>query len=288
MNKSKLVLSGIILMIQGSFAFSFMALCVKFASETLPSLEIVFFRSLFGVLMIAWIITKKKISFFGKEHKLLTLRGLSGFTALALHFYTLSKISLGTGMILNYTSPIFVALFAILFLGEKPGLLILSMIGLAFGGVSLLLGFEPNGWHIAFLTGILSAIFAAISYVLVRAIKHKESPFTIIFYFTGLSTVSSAFFLPGNFMWPNLFEWLLLIGVGLGSFYGQLWMTISLRRTPASIATPFSYVAPILTFFYGFLFFDEKLSLSSLLGVLLIILAGCVISWKGTRRPKIA
>ena len=97
-------------MIRASIGFSFMAVCVKFASQTLPSGEIIFFRSLFGSLMIGGWILRRGVSFLGRNRRLMLLRAMSGFVALSLHFYTIAHLSLGTAVILNYTSPIFAAL----------------------------------------------------------------------------------------------------------------------------------------------------------------------------------
>lgn len=286
MKQSESALKGILLMSQAAFAFSVMALCVKFASRTLPSLEIVFFRSLIGMLMILAVMLKRKISILGQERGLMTLRGLTGFIALTLHFYTIAHLPLGTAVMLNYTGPIFAAIFAAFFLGEKPGWILIAMILVSFSGVFLLVGGEIHGFSWMIFLGILSAVFVGIVYVLIRAIRHRESPYTVIFYFTIVSTLGSVFFLPFGYKWPDLREWLLLAGVGVGSFYGQLWLTTSLRHAPASLVSPFSYLTPLFSFVYGILFFGERLSEIALIGAGLIILGGVTISYSEARAQK--
>ncbi len=274
-------------MVRAAFAFSLMALCVKITSRTLPSLEVVFFRSLIGTLMLAAIMKAKKVSFAGGKYKLLmVLRGVTGFIALSLHFYTIAHLPLGTAVMLNYTGPIFAALFAVIFLKEKPGLILWLLTLLSFTGIFMLVGARIDAWNLMVCLGLLSAVFVGMVYVSIRALGHHESPLTIIFYFTAISTLGSLTFLPFGFRWPDWHEWLLLICVGIGSFYGQLWMTIALRRAPASLASPFSYLTPLASFFYGFLFFGDKLSRVSLAGAGLIILSGILISWVGTRKAS--
>ena len=279
MKRSKPYLSGILLMCKASFAFSIMALCVKFASQTLPSLEVVFFRSLIGTLMILALIRVKKVSLWGKEKTLMVLRGLCGFLALSLHFYTIALLPLGTAVLLNYTGPIFAAIFAVFLLKEKPTVFLFSMILISFTGVYFLTQGDFYRNNLPFFLALLSAVFVGMVYILIRAIKHRESPLTVIFYFTAVSTLGSLGFLPLGFKWPNLYEWLLLAGVGVGSFYGQLWMTISLRRAPAALVSPFSYLAPLLSFLYGSIFFGERWTFKSGLGAFLIILGGSLISY---------
>lgn len=235
------------------------------------------------ILALMW---RKRVSLFGKNRRLMIFRGLCGFIALSLYFYTLGHLPVGTAVLLNYTSPIFSAILAVLFLNEKISRFLLSMIFMAFAGVYLLLQAEWNGSSFAFATGLISAVFAAGAYVLIRAIKHRESPLTVIFYFVSISTIGSLFYLPFGFRWPDLGGWLAVVGVGLGSFWGQLWMTIALRRARASFIVPFSYLTPVLCFFYGLIFFGETLNSKSLAGTLLIILAGSLLSFFGTKPRK--
>lgn len=275
-------------MVKASLGFSAMALCVKIASRTLPSLEVVFFRSLIGTLMLVAIMRAKRVSMLGGKYKhLMFIRGFTGFLALSLHFYTIAHLPLGTAVMLNYTAPIFAAIFAVLFLSEKPGLFLWLMTLISFSGVYLLVGARLDAWNRMVLLGLLSAVFTGIVYVSLRALRHHESPLTVILYFTAISTAGSLFFLPFGFRWPDWQEWLLLLGVGVGSFYGQLWMTIALRRAPASLVTPFSYLTPLLSFVYGFLFFGDKLSVSSIIGGAMIVAAGCMISYFGTRKRTV-
>lgn len=278
-------------MCQASVAFSIMILGVKGATATLPALEVVFFRSLFGSLLMGLLIIQKRVSFLGRpeERKFLILRGVAGFLALTLHFYTMSILPLGTAVILNYTGPVFVAILASFFLGEKPGIFLLAMILTAFAGVYLLIRpefrMDPSQGMAVFLA-ILSGFFAAVAVLTIRVLRHRESPLTVIFYFTAISTLGSLFYLPLGFIWPGWREWFFLILVAAGSFYGQLWMTISYRRAPASLVSPFAYITPLLSFIYGLVFWKETLTARNGLGALLIISGGMLISVVEAKRGR--
>jgi drug/metabolite transporter (DMT)-like permease len=279
-------LSGISLMIQASIAFSVMALCVKWASRTLPILELVFFRSLIGTIVIAAVIRAKRISFWGEEKGLMALRGLSGFLALTLNFITIAHMPLGTAMLLNYTGPIFATILAVLFLKERPGFLQMALILISFAGVALLLDVRHVPLNALFLTGLLSAVFLGIVYVSIRALRHSESPYTIIFYFTGVSTLGSLFFIPFGFKWPGLTEWLLIGVIGIGSFFGQLYFTLSIQKAPASVVGPFSYLTPLLSYLSGLFFFGEALTPLSLAGACLIIFSGSFLTYIEARNQN--
>ena len=285
MKRSKLYLSGIRLMSQSALCFSVMALCVKCASATISPFQIVFFRSFFGMLMVLPMIWHKKVSVWGEKRFELTSRGVCGFGALILHFYTIAKLDLGTAIMLNYTAPIFTVIFSIFFLKERPSLSLCFLILLSFTGVVLLNTRSGVAWSPAVWLALLSSVFAAFAYLSIRTIRQHESPYTVVFYFTLISTIGSLFFLKG-WKWPDLGTWGLVAGVVISSFFGQIWMTTALRRAPAYLVTPFSYLHPVLSFGYGWLLWGDRITRVIATGVFLIVGSGSLISYFETRREK--
>lgn len=270
-------------MIASAVAFSIMGIAVKFAVQDIHPLQVVFFRSFLGLLMILFSIQRRRISLFGTEHKIMTLRGISGFLALVLHFYTIKHLELGMAVTLNYMAPVFVAVFSARVLGETPGRGFFPLLGIAFVGVVLMNAHAGFTWDPNIGLAVLSAVFAAIAYLSIRSLKEKESPHTVIFYFTGIATVGSLAFIP-CWTWPKPETWLFIAVIGVGSFYGQLWLTTAMHRAPAWLASPFIYVNPVLSSLYGWLFFSETGSVLSWVGLALIILSGTLISFFGTKR----
>jgi len=230
------------------------------------------------------LIFRTKTSWIGKNPGILASRGLIGFTALSLYFWTVTKLDLGTAVMLNYTSPIFALFWARFLGGEHPGRASRVAVLFAFTGVYFLSMPHFDAQEPALIAGLLSGLLAGSVHVLIRRSHEKESALTIIFYFTAISTIGSLFYLPFGFKWPGFQEWLALAGVGVGSFYGQIWMTIALRRAPAALLSPFSYLTPLLSFLFGIIFWKERLTWVSLLGVFLIILGGSLVSYFETRR----
>lgn len=285
MKRSKRYLSGIQLMSQSAICFSVMALCVKYASSAISPFQIVFFRSFFGMLLVLPLIWRKKVSLWGEERYKLTARGVCGFGALILHFYTIAKLELGVAIMLNYTAPVFTVIFSIFFLKERPNLSLCFLILLSFAGVFLLNTRSSIAWSPAMWLALLSSIFAAFAYLSIRTIRHRESPYTVIFYFTLLSTVGSLFFLKG-WQWPDSGSWGWIAGVVVFSFFGQVWMTTALRRAPAYLVTPFSYVHPVLSFGYGWILWGDPVTWTTAAGIFLIVGSGCLISYFETRREK--
>jgi drug/metabolite transporter (DMT)-like permease len=285
MKRSKIYLSGIQLMSQSALCFSVMALCVKYASTSISPFQIVFFRSFFGMLMVLPLIWHKKVSLWGEERFTLATRGVCGFGALILHFYTIAKLDLGLAIMLNYTAPIFTVIFSVFFLKERPSLSLCFLILLSFAGVILLNTRSGIAWSPAVWLALLSSVFAAFAYLSIRTIRNRESPYTIVFYFTFISTVGSLFFLK-DWKWPDLGTWALMAGVVVTSFFGQVWMTTALRRAPAYLVTPFSYLHPVLSFAYGWFLWGDAITWVTASGIFLIVGSGCLISYFETRRER--
>src|SRR5690554_2538270 len=105
------------MLLAGRF-FAFMQVMVKFVPH-IPAIEIIFFRSLFSLVVSYWILRKNRVPVFGNNKKLLVMRGVSGSLGLIFFFYTLQNIPLASAVTLQYLSPIFTALLGIFLVREK-------------------------------------------------------------------------------------------------------------------------------------------------------------------------
>ncbi|MBI1978286.1 MAG: DMT family transporter [Candidatus Omnitrophica bacterium] len=277
MNQLDQTARSILKMILAAVSFATMAIFVKLASDTVSSVEIVFFRSILGSLMIGAVIWKEKDSWIGLNPKVLVLRGVFGFVALSLHFYAIAKLDLGTAVMLNYTAPIFVVIFARFLLKEKITWKVNLAILVSFVGLYFLAGPQFQSKPIPIFLGLLSGIFAALAYVFIRFNGEDESPYTIIFYFTIISTIGSIPLLALDFHWPDTVEWVELTGVSIGAFFGQIYLTKSIQKAPVSFVLPFSYLTPVFCAASGALVWKEFLSGEQLVGSLIIIASGIAI-----------
>ena len=119
LNLRKEMKIAIIYMLFASLLFTIMGGVVKTLSKSIPSLELVFFRSFFSVLFIVILIIKKPIKQKGGRLKLLAFRGFLGLLGLIAFFYNIVNIPLAEAMTFSRTSPIFTAIFASIFISEK-------------------------------------------------------------------------------------------------------------------------------------------------------------------------
>jgi uncharacterized membrane protein len=133
-------------MIIASFLFALMGVAAKELSDKLSTIEIVFFRNVFGVFFILFSIYKSPLKQLGGKFWLLIFRGVAGFLALLFFFYNIANIPLGEAMTFSKTSTIFTALLAYFFLKEQIGIkgwigVIVGFIGILFIA-ELMMGYE--------------------------------------------------------------------------------------------------------------------------------------------------
>ena len=130
-NKFNLVLA--------SLFFSLMTVCVKKIDEAIPIYELVFFRSIFSLVVTSLIINKKKIKPWGKNKGLLILRGLLGTIALICIFYSIRNMPLSISTVIQYTYPIFISIFAAFLIKEKITLNLLIALFIGWFGILIIL-----------------------------------------------------------------------------------------------------------------------------------------------------
>lgn len=251
--------------------------------------ELVFFRSLISFSISAYVIKKRGIPFFGINKKWLLIRGLSGIIALTIFFFTLQKLPLAVASVVQYLSPIFTVLLAIVILKEKIMKIQWIFIITAFSGV-LLIGVnnfifgETLSLNTTWLIlGVISAFFSGIAYVAIVKLKPTDSPISIVMYFPMLTLPIMGVWCMFDFVFPHGWEWLILLMIGVFTQMAQILMTKALHASDTSRIVPFQYLGAIYAILVGWVAFDERLNSIVLLGIALIfvsVIANTLLRYK--------
>lgn len=268
-------------MLVAAALFALMSVLVKHASATFSPAELVFYRSAFGLLSIWGVIA------VGHRRLLTPLatvqikghfwRGLSGFTALVLFFYALSRLPLATAVTLNYTAPLFLAALSAWWLRERHGRGIVGAVLLGFVGIVLLLRpqLQDQAWLPA-LAGLMSGMLAAVAYVNVKNLGRLGEPeWRVVFYFTLLSTAGGAAWMAvAGFHTPQAGDWPWLIGIGITATVAQLALTRAYHRGRTLTVGSLAYTTVGFSALYGVLLFGERLPLLAWAGMAVVAAAG--------------
>jgi len=285
---------GVLYMLIASLLFAVMGAFAKLASEHMSSLEVVFFRNIFGVLVIGAAILKKPMVHRGGRPFLLFFRGLMGFVALLAFFYNIAHIPLGDAMTFSKTSPIFTAIFAWLFLKERMSLS--GWIAVMIGFVGIVFITKPTGLMLSKTDwlGIFSGIGAALAYTSVRELKKYYDTRAIVFSFMTVGTIGplllllispyvdapSLDFIFGEFVLPTGKIWVYIIGMGLFATLAQLYMTKAYGESQAGIVGAVSYSNIVFSIVIGLILGDLFPDNVMLFGIILIVFSGLLVARK--------
>ena len=133
--------------------------------------------------------------------------------------------------------------------------------------------------------GITGSLLTALAYVTVRHLANDEHRSVIIFYFPLMSVPMALPFVLANPVWPNAMEWGWLIGVGLFTQLGQIFLTQGLSSMAAARATAINYVQVLFAALWGLLFLGESINELMVMGAVLV-LGATLISIRPPRKPQ--
>lgn len=293
------LLSPALLIVYAAFLFALMGVCVKLASAQYGAGEIVFYRSLVGLALMAAVLRWRRIGLGTPVPAMHFWRSLSGTASLCLWFYAIGGLPLATAMTLNYMSSVWIALFlvggAVLIgparsaaEGAIDGRLVAAVLA-GFAGVALVLRptlEHDQLWH--GLMGLLSGLLSATAYLQVTALGRVGEPGErIVFYFSAAGVVAGAA-LTAVAAAPSAHDLrgaALLLAIGLLATTAQWMMT----RAYASGATlgiaALQYLGIVFGFVFGVWLFDDPVTTMSLAGMVLIMGAGVAATQLRGRTP---
>ena len=270
-----------------SLMFAFMGVAVRYSSLSLPNEMVVFLRNGFGlVFLLPWILRRGSAALATKRLSAHVLRTFSGLSAMYCFFYAIAHLPLGKAVLLNYSSPLFIAVIALIWLKEKASVQIMFAIVLGFIGICFILKPDAGILHQANWVGLLSAVFAAIAMVTIRDLSRTEPIMRIVFYFSMTATVISAVPLLWAWQTPSLHVVMAMAGAGLAATLGQLLLTYSYSLAPAPQIDSYTYSAVVFAAINGWIFWGERPDAWSVLGAILVISAG-ILTLQRRTMPRI-
>jgi len=284
---------GILYMLLGALISALNGAVSKILADDMSAMEIVFFRNLIGVALILYALKHTPPTLTGGKWYLLITRGLFGFSAMILFFYTITTIPLGEAITLNKTSPLFVTILAYYLLKETLNKTTLFALLIGFLGVMLIA--KPVGLSISYehFLGILGGFFAAAAYTTIKKIKDIYDARVIVLSFVGLGALLPAmFFLIApfvnapeslSFLFPAFSYptspkvWSLIIFMGIISVISQWLLTKAYSSSNLSIVGVISYTNIPFAIGFGWMLGDALPDGLTYLGIGLIVFGGILV-----------
>jgi drug/metabolite transporter (DMT)-like permease len=275
-------------MTAAALLFAVMGVCVKLASAIYSPGEIVMYRSIMGLGLMAGVMRWRGVSWRTQVPGMHLRRSISGTAALCLWFYCIATLPLATAMTLNYMSSVWMAVFliagALLIkpgLGKQPApidgrLLVAVLVG--FIGVACVLQPTLAQDQVApALVGLASGMLAAVAYLQVSALGRLGEPgIRVVFYFSvsGVLAGAALTLISGTTHGHTTNGITLLLAIGLLATAAQWMMTTAYSGGATLGIAALQYLGIAFSFLFGVLLFDDTVTPLALLGMVLIVGAG--------------
>ncbi|UYB54413.1 DMT family transporter [Xanthomonas sp. AM6] len=266
-------------MLASTLAFGLMVIAIRLASAHLSTVEIAFFRNLFGLLFLLPMLLRpgQPLPRTAQLPRYL-LRTAIGLVSMLAGFWAIGHLPLSQAIALSYSTPLFVTLAAALWLGENVRLRRWMAVLCGFLGVLAIVRPGAATFSAATLVALLAAVMSALVAIQIKQLARVDSANTVVFYTYAFWVPMSL--LPALFAWtwPHGIDWLWLLATGLFGTLGQLLWTRALRIGEVSALTPISFVQLPFVAIFGWWLFDEAPDRWTVLGSLIILGANAYIA----------
>ncbi|RIW33303.1 DMT family transporter [Bacillus salacetis] len=279
---------GILLLLVSSFGFAMMAAFVKLSGD-LPTLQKTLFRNLISAIISFGFVMHYKERLFGKKEnqKILLLRSALGTLGIVFFFYAIDELVLSDADMLNKLSPFLTIIFSAIFLKERARRFQIAAIAIAFLGTLLIIKPQFSVDVIPYLAGLLSAVFAAGAYTVLRVLGQKEKFYTVVFYFSFFSTVVLLPFVIMIYEPMETEQLIYLILAGIFATLGQFGITIAYKYAPAKEISIFFYSTVVYSALISIVLFGQIPDLLSIAGYIIIFAASFYMFMKNKEEDKV-
>ena len=289
---------GIIFILSGMALFSIQDSLIKYIFKDAALYELYFGRTLTALLLLILYlnITSKNLIIRTHYPLLTTIRVICFFFGFSFFYISLTYMSLAMANALFFSSPFFISILAIIFLGEKVGIRRWLAIIVGFVGVYVVL--DPNFQNFDYkkLAPVACALCYAISMTITKITSDKDSVYSQMFHlYIGAIGISILFFIFAgkgqfnNFSDPTLqfilrewftnpgYAWPYIILMGLVASLSFYFVFSAYSIASPSVVSLFEYSLIIWAIIIGYFLFNDIPTIRTFIGVALIIGAGIYI-----------
>lgn len=269
---------GIVYMILASLAFSVQNVIVKELSYGMGTGEIAFIRGCLSAVFIVGLMRAHHIHFSHCDRPALLFRGIMGGGGMICTFYALRGMPLADISILSQLSAFFVMIFAVVFFKESvPKRAVMPLIGIVSGACLVIRPWNFSSFNSYSFFVLAQALFAAIAYTTISRLtgSGRHHQYEIVFYFLVCAALSGAVLMGIGepIQMPGLLEWGLFAVLAVTTLAAQIFMTDAYLYGNAVVVSFVAYIAVVFNALWGFVFFDEIVTVMTVAGGVFII--GC-------------
>jgi drug/metabolite transporter (DMT)-like permease len=212
-------------------------------------------------------------------------RGLLHYAAQLGWFYALTLIPLGQVVSLEFTMPIWTAILAASFLGERMTIWKISAIALGLIGVFVIVRPAAGEINPGQLIALAAAVGFGTSVAIMKSLTRTETTVAIVFWMLAVQVVAGA--LPTFYLWvwPSPYVWGCAIAIAIGGTFSHFCMARAMLYADATIVLPMDFLRVPLTAAAGWMIYGERMDVFTVLGAMLILTGNLLNLKPPTPRP---
>jgi drug/metabolite transporter (DMT)-like permease len=261
-------------------SFSTMAIAGRELSAELTTFQILFFRSLAGFVLMVVLLSRTgwwqlKTQYFGIH----VIRNLAHYGGQYGWFDGIALIPLAEVFAIEFTMPIWTAIFAVLLLGERISRQRKIAIAIGFAGVLVMLRPGIAVVSPAALAVLAAALAYGFAHALTKKLSGTDSPMAILFYTTAIQLPLALIPALRDWAWPSLAMWPWVIGVGTAALAAHYCLTRAFMLEDAAVVMPIDFLRLPFIAVIGFVFYDEPIELWVFIGAAIVFFG----SWLNLR-----
>jgi drug/metabolite transporter (DMT)-like permease len=272
-------LRAALLMLGSTLAFGLMAIAIRYATRYVPTQEVAFFRNAFGLLaLLPMLIRPGSAPLKTQQLPRYFLRSAIGLASMLCAFWAIGHLPISQAISLSYSTPLFVTIAAVLWLGETVRMRRWAAVIIGFIGVLIIVRPGSTSFTPGTLVAVGAAVLSSLVAIQIKQLTRIDSADTVVFYtyvfWVPLSLVPALFV----WVWPTGLAWVWLVATGVLGTLGQLLWTRALRLGEVSALTPISFMQLPLVSLLGWLLFNETLDRWTVIGAGIILGANAYIA----------
>lgn len=276
-----------LLMLVALLFFTVMGVFIRLASQTIPVMEVVFFRNFLGALCLLPLILRSGIKTIKMVRpRLFIYRGIVNFIGMAAGFTAVTLIPLAEVTALNFTCPLFITLGAAMFLGEIIRIRRIIAIIIGFCGALLILQPGISEVSLGAMLALVGSLCIAGASLLVKKMTETESVNAIVLWMVVIQAPIS--FLPAYFVWqwPDMEGWVLLICLTLAATIAHICFTRACGLVEITSLQHLEFVKLPFAAVIAWFIFSEVPDIWTWIGGAVIFLSTAYITHREARADK--
>jgi drug/metabolite transporter (DMT)-like permease len=264
---------------------SVMAIAGRETTKQLAVFQVMELRSLIGLVMLYPVIhASGGLRALGTQHIGRHVgRNIAHYGAQGAWLWALTLIPIAQVVAIEFTMPIWVAILAVTFLGERMGLWKNLAVVLGLFGVAVIVrpfGGEVNAGQ---LIALASSVGFATSVIMVKALTRTDKVVAILFWMMVIQSVMGL--APALIYWrdPTLYTWGWVLVIAFCGTYSHYCMTRALLHAEATVVVPMDFLRVPIAAAIGWLVYTERVDLFTAMGAAMI-LAGNLLNLKSAAK----